>query len=81
MADIKTLKLIVGEHGLFSAMEFSLWFMGRADDVVKFAGNRIGTTEVKSALVSQILPKIFTQLFPIFFRHHNRFADFITFFF
>ena len=29
-----------------------LWFMGRADDVVKVAGNRIGTAEVESALVS-----------------------------
>jgi acetyl-CoA synthetase len=29
-----------------------LWFMGRADDVVKIAGNRIGTAEVESALVS-----------------------------
>jgi len=28
------------------------WFMGRADDVVKVAGNRIGTAEVESALVS-----------------------------
>ena len=28
-----------------------LWFMGRADDVVKVAGNRIGTAEVESALV------------------------------
>lgn len=27
------------------------WFMGRADDVVKVAGNRIGTAEVESALV------------------------------
>ena len=29
-----------------------LWFMGRADDVIKVAGNRIGTAEVESALVS-----------------------------
>jgi len=29
-----------------------MWFMGRADDVVKVAGNRIGTAEVESALVS-----------------------------
>ncbi len=29
-----------------------LWFMGRADDVVKVAGSRIGTAEVESALVS-----------------------------
>ncbi len=28
-----------------------LWFMGRADDVIKVAGNRIGTAEVESALV------------------------------
>ena len=28
------------------------WFMGRADDVIKVAGNRIGTAEVESALVS-----------------------------
>jgi len=28
-----------------------MWFMGRADDVVKVAGNRIGTAEVESALV------------------------------
>ena len=28
------------------------WFMGRADDVMKVAGNRIGTAEVESALVS-----------------------------
>ncbi len=28
------------------------WFMGRADDVVKVAGNRIGSAEVESALVS-----------------------------
>ncbi len=27
------------------------WFMGRADDVIKVAGNRIGTAEVESALV------------------------------
>ena len=27
------------------------WFMGRADDVIKVAGNRIGTAEVDSALV------------------------------
>ncbi|MEW6543624.1 MAG: acetate--CoA ligase [Nitrospirota bacterium] len=33
------------EHGYF-------WFMGRADDVIKVAGNRIGTAEVESALVS-----------------------------
>ena len=29
-----------------------LWFMGRADDVIKVAGNRIGTAEVESALVT-----------------------------
>ena len=29
-----------------------MWFMGRADDVIKVAGNRIGTAEVESALVS-----------------------------
>ncbi len=29
-----------------------LWFMGRADDVIKVAGNRLGTAEVESALVS-----------------------------
>jgi acetyl-CoA synthetase len=29
-----------------------LWFMGRADDVIKVAGNRIGTAEVESALVA-----------------------------
>lgn len=29
-----------------------LWFMGRADDAVKVAGNRIGIGEVESALVS-----------------------------
>lgn len=29
-----------------------LFFMGRADDVIKVAGNRIGTAEVESALVS-----------------------------
>ena len=29
-----------------------LWFMGRADDVIKVAGNRICTAEVESALVS-----------------------------
>jgi len=29
-----------------------LWFMGRADDVIKVAGNRFGTAEVESALVS-----------------------------
>ena len=28
------------------------WFMGRADDVLKVAGNRISTAEVESALVS-----------------------------
>lgn len=28
------------------------WFMGRADDVIKVAGNRLGTAEVESALVS-----------------------------
>ena len=28
------------------------FFMGRADDVIKVAGNRIGTAEVESALVS-----------------------------
>jgi len=28
------------------------WFRGRADDVIKVAGNRIGTAEVESALVS-----------------------------
>lgn len=28
------------------------WFMGRADDVIKVAGNRIGTAEVESSLVS-----------------------------
>lgn len=28
-----------------------MWFMGRADDVIKVAGNRIGTAEVESALV------------------------------
>ncbi len=30
------------------------WFMGRADDVIKVAGNRIGTAEVESALVSHV---------------------------
>ena len=29
-----------------------MWFMGRADDVIKVAGNRLGTAEVESALVS-----------------------------
>ncbi len=29
-----------------------IWFMGRADDVIKVAGNRLGTAEVESALVS-----------------------------
>ena len=29
-----------------------MWFMGRADDVIKVAGNRIGTAEVESAIVS-----------------------------
>ncbi len=29
-----------------------MWFMGRADDVIKVAGNRIGSAEVESALVS-----------------------------
>src|SRR5574341_858497 len=27
-----------------------MWFMGRADDVIKVAGNRLGTAEVESAL-------------------------------
>ncbi len=29
-----------------------MWFMGRADDVIKVAGNRLGTAEVESAIVS-----------------------------
>ncbi len=29
-----------------------MWFMGRADDVIKVAGNRLGTAEVESAMVS-----------------------------
>src|SRR6185436_5226992 len=31
-----------------------MWFMGRADDVIKVAGNRLGTAEVESALVSHL---------------------------
>jgi len=33
-----------------------MWFMGRADDVIKVAGNRLGTAEVESALVAH--PKV-----------------------
>jgi acetyl-CoA synthetase len=36
----------------YTAGDGYMWFMGRADDVIKVAGNRLGTAEVESALVS-----------------------------
>jgi len=30
------------------------WLLGRADDILKVAGHRIGTAEIESALVSHI---------------------------